>query len=268
MFDLARTLKRLKVRSRDIEIMAKAPPTRPAMLRVYRTVNEHLLSVLETTQLGQCKHLTGECAALVDPLHRRACRVMWEQYRESCEITSWIPSEHQQSPASLASWHLSNWKDRCLSWRHSLDVFFLLGTPIVRHFTTKAMPEMHYSIFGNDMVLLQAQHPHPKMTKHVWFVRSSSLNTELRRRLAEEHRHATPINQNLYREFTFSIQSRPAIGVLSILSSDGTIRVGDVLRHVPGANTTHIEHLVIMGFVQRSDDVLTLTQEGSEFLAL
>jgi hypothetical protein len=177
------------VRQRDWKVIAEAPPHNRDMAVTYQCVNDHLASRLKRRSLT-VHHITGEARALVDPAHRQVLRGACARGETSAIACSFESSDAPSAWDFVAHQH-KHWGR--FEWFDLIDILALAAHPVVRIYRLPEPEDVHFSIFGDRLVLLQEPHHHPTEEKWVWFLESRALAAALRPRLEQLFARAVPI---------------------------------------------------------------------------
>jgi hypothetical protein len=130
--------------------------------------------------------------------------------------------------------------------------------------------EMHYSVFGDKYVLLQAKHEHGQRVKEVWFAESAPLNRILTERAKGIIGRGMYLPPSIFKELTLSISSETALCALSILDerkrmSEGEFRSG--LQLIGLSEETYAD-LKAAAFVEEITSSVRITTIGENYLQL
>ena len=75
------------------------------------------------------------------------------------------------------------WSD--LNWFDLIDMLALGAEGVIQILRLPSAEDVHFSVFGEELVLLQGRHHHPTDAKWVWFIRSHELADALHERSVE-----------------------------------------------------------------------------------
>jgi hypothetical protein len=159
-------------------VIAESPPELHEMGETYQAVNDHLDSLLRRGPLS-IAHITGEARAIVDPAHRRVVRRVAE-YGQQVSVACTFDTQGDDRPDAwrfVARQH-QHWGR--MRWFDLIDVLELAASRLIRICWLAHAEDVHFSIFGHDLVLLQERHHHPTAEKWVWYVQSAALAEALR----------------------------------------------------------------------------------------
>jgi hypothetical protein len=215
---LAKALRSLRVdpevaRRDDWMTVAQAAPDPRQAAGVYAAVNDRLASIVERGPLP-IHHITGEARALVDPAHRRVLRADHAHGAEA-RLACWFESNELSAWEFVGGEH-GHW--RGLEWVDLIDILALGAYEVIRICRLDEPAETHFSIFGDDLVLLQQPHDHPQLAKWVWFVQSPSLVQAAWPQLDSLFCAATPIEPSSFNRVLVWLNSYEAFEGLTAIA--------------------------------------------------
>lgn len=253
----------------DIEIVDYSPADERENIKIYEKANETWLCNVEEKDPGKCVHITGEMRALSDPLHRQVCRRLWEKYKSRCSMAFYLPLEYESNARGILSRNRQNWKG--VSWSNHMDVFDLLSEGIVNLYFSRQAEAIHYSVFGNEYVLLQAKHEHGQHVKEVWLIRSEPLNEVLSIQAKRTIIKSKYMQPTLSGDLMMSVSGPLALHILISLSEKGNMSKDELFLKISASETFRdncLRDLENFGFVEQSDADLQLTSDGAKYLSI
>lgn len=281
MDELSETLANLGVTGVDlhsIKIIDRSEPVAEDNRQVYQSANNTLLTLIEQGDPGECIHVTGEMRALSDHLHRSVCRQILERRGDRVNMIGYVPavvrnrkredSEYwKEMGRETLRWMRENWPDA--TWLDCVDALDLVADAEVNLYSLPRQEEMHYSIFGDRYVLLQAKHPHGQHTKSVWFIESKPVYSRLTTRAHKTLERARYIPASIFSELTLSLSSPSALHVLFYLV-EKSISKEEQSRQLEDLDVSRNVFLDLeaAGFVSEVEDFLQITSEGENYLSL
>ena len=237
---------------------------------VYKRCNEVLLAELQKQSLGQIRHVTGEMRAISDPFHRYVCSLSYRRYGVPGEICAWLPPEHRISGRAVWEWNRRNWPART-RWQDHLDVFHRIAAGETVLYGLSKLEEMHFSLFGRDLVQLQERHDHAKHTKRVWLLKSRRLWDALLPTVERCFGDALEIPSRMFANFAALLSDPLHLDVLVRLTDEKTICEGEIGTLCGSFGTSFGEvmaDLQVAGFINREENRYAITTGGMEFLEL
>lgn len=158
------------------QIVRSAQPDDNAMSKVYSALNADLKQAVHSSALT-IRHITGEARVLIDPAHRN---VIAENHERGLP-TRIACRQHAETPISDAYTFFAAQRDRwaAVTWSDLIDIASLCARGSIRISVLDKPADIHYSLFGRDLALIQGQHEHPSERKNIWYVRSPRLVSEL-----------------------------------------------------------------------------------------
>jgi hypothetical protein len=241
--------------AQDWEILSQSPPDLAEMGHTYGYVNEHLKRIDRRSGLA-IRHITGEARALVDCAHRGVLRHAAEIRRTPAQLACHVRADGPASVWDFLGQQLPKWPS--VEWYDIVDILALVAERVVTVFVLERPETVHYSLFGEEFVLLQEQHEHPRNEKWVWYLRARGLVEKLQPRVSTLLEEAQELSASdfaaalewLYRHDSVSSMRRLRDG--GGLSMDG----GE-------AQAAGLAHLRAIGFVDVGG---ALTAVGSRWL--
>jgi hypothetical protein len=251
----------------SIALVATAEADPIQMALTYDKVNDTLLQILAQQPMEQCMHVTGEARAISDPKHRRVCREVHNK-GHICQIAGFLDGAINLNGAELMRWNQINWQE--VSWQNHLDAFALFGNGEAVMFLSDRLAEIHFSLFDDQYVLLQAEHEHPKSTKQVWFLQSAELNQYLQPTVEKLMEASKPVDPRLFSDFNLSLSTDEALCALYELAEKGEIPKSDFLPLLgeSGDRSLIDSNLRAIKFINSDDTRVRITSEGQEYLSL
>lgn len=179
-----------------VEILTYADPDLPDIGIAYGSVNKLLGEMVARRQLSGVSHITGEARALVDAAHRTLLR---EHAAAGCESRLACFLGDMKAPTALdfVQYELQHW-GADLEWYDIVDILSLAATGALTLHVLPAQEPVHFSLFGPDLVLMQAQHVHPSPEKYVWFLRSGGMHDYLKTGVEARFADAFKISQGSF----------------------------------------------------------------------
>jgi len=241
--------------------------------RVYDATNRLLLDLLRSNELGICIHITGEMRALTDPFHRQVCEEMQRRVERCFDVLYQIPRDRLYKAASIVGWNLSRWaKGHQRRWEEDLRTIDVIARRSVELFAYDTLDIVQYSVFGNKYVLLQEKHQERPRSKRVWLLESEQLNILLTERSRAYLRSATEIDEGLFHEFVTNVSGIAAHRYLKRLdhaSVDRESLLADrFVQYYVEEPQDVLDALIVMGFVHRRKERLSISPTGRQFLNL
>jgi hypothetical protein len=163
----------------QMKVLAVSEPDLQENGDIYQRVNDCLVERVATRPI-RIEHLTGEAVALGDPAHRRVIKLCHERgltARLGCFFEDGGATADAFFRHSLRCWRHAEWFD-------FLDALFYAASARIAIYRLRRAAPVHYSLFANDLVLLQDKHRHNE-PKRVWFIESPGAVAALEPRLEE-----------------------------------------------------------------------------------
>jgi hypothetical protein len=251
----------------DWKMIEQAPPDLEDMGETYERVNDHLDSALKRRPLS-IRHVTGEARALVDPAHRRILRKVHER-GEQAAIASFFETEEAPTARDFVEQQHRHWGR--LKWLDLIDVLELSANRTISISRLPASEDVHFSVFGDALVLLQQPHHHPTHKKWVWYVESRELADRLRGRLDQLFASSVPVDPESFDRLLNWLHEYETFEVLTEIAGtedlgdeedDGDTPGEDVLGTGPQPDSIHAG-LVALGLAE--PERIGLTQLGREW---
>lgn len=254
------------------KIIAFSPANKQENKKVHEITNKLILDLIETNDLGECIHVTGEMRALTDPFHRRLCEEMRLRDKGSFHVLYNIPEKMQNDAISIVNWNLTRWTKKSVvrEWTEELRSIDVIANCAVDLFAYNTENEVQYSVFGDKYIQLQEKHNATE--KRIWLLESDDINSHLVDRGKNFIGKAIDINQHLFREFTLNLSGVAARRYLSKLSKKKFIDENKLLndafvRDFAPDPKGALDVLKTMEFViEDAHKQLSITTEGREFL--
>lgn len=259
-------------------VLIEGTATEEENQRVYDYANRTLLEYIGGDRFGECIHVTGEARALGDPLHRYVCRAVAESYEHRIKMVCYVPrlltpdrlestESWRQISRKAFDWMSQTWTAR--SWRDYVDAMDLMADGDIELYVLPKKEGMHFSVFLDRFVLLQAKHPHGAATKDVWFLESSTLHAALSSIAHQVVAKARKVPTNGFRDMSLSLGSPRALHILFRLRDEGGLEKHVVQRELTniGADWGIVPDLESAGFIEKDDGFLRATRSGVEYLS-
>lgn len=191
-------------------VVAQAEAQDDPMVAVYKRLNDDLQAQVESEHRIAIRHITGEARVLVDPAHRNvmaandlptmvACRQLPAGVGRIVDGVTFIA-------AQLARWRHPTYDD-------IVDIVYLCATGRTRVAVMADEARIHFSLYGIDRVLLQAQHVHPMERKRLWYLRSTELVNLLDARAEAYMRNASPVPMTSFQALLEWLVSPPILAI-------------------------------------------------------
>jgi hypothetical protein len=250
-----------------VKLEDAAPADSKENSRIYEFVNDTLLGVLAQQPMEQCMHVTGEARAISDPKHRRVCREVHNR-GHICQVAGFLDGSIELNGAELMRWNQGNWPNT--SWQNHLDAFALFANGEAVMFLSDRLAEVHFSLFDDQFVLLQAEHAHPATEKEVWFLRSAELNAHLQPTVEKLMEASKAVDPCLFSEFNLSLSTDEALAALYTLSEKHAISQPDFLALLDRSPEPDVidSNLRAIKFVEGDQTRTQITSDGEEYLSL
>ncbi len=280
--DLFKTLASLgitRIDSNQFKILDESGSEVEGNKRVYSTVNECLHRLIKEGNPGRFIHITGEMRALADKKHRYVC---WEKAASGSEIVNmissiqnWYPSGETRTPTywkQLGRRILSQMWD-CwgnASWQNHMDALDLLADAEVNLFAIPNEEKIHYSIFENKFILLQAKHSHTQPSKPVWFIESKYLFEQIAPRTYQTLENSFQVPVTVFSELAMSLNSTTALHLLLILADKQIVERKQLYYELKESNkfSDTLFDLEAAHFVNCNQSYVQMTDSGKEYLKL
>ena len=137
-------------------------------------------------------------------------------------------------------------------------------------YATPVREKIHYSVFADKYVLLQSEHSPPSHKKHVWFMRSGSMNEILKQKAQEIIKRSELISARIFKDFAASLSGRLAFHILYSLRDQPLI--AEKIMSIRFWSQADIEdclaNLALIGFITISKDIYHITPLGLKYLML
>lgn len=284
MDKLEQTLKELGIKdisSLKKEVCLSSPADKEKNGRLYRRVNaKYLLPMLDEKNLGECIHITGEISALADRLHRRVLRKSRENYDNRFKIVCSLSVMQKYKERDdlfyrnigreILSWIRQKWKGLRFQWIDYLDVFDLLGDYEVKLYNLPRREKIHYSVFGDEYILLQAWHDVGVHVKEVWLLRSRQLFEILKERAKQIVDISELLHPRIFKELTLSLSNSSALHILSLLHENKKLKTEELNHQLNGQPSfrNSYANLEAAGFIATADNYTHITEQGEHYLSL
>jgi hypothetical protein len=171
----------------NLRVLVEAPPDESIIAVKYQEVNDLLGPMVERDPNLPIRHLTGEARVLKDPAHRRILRQSTNA-KLGCSV-----KDHDGSAWSFFAHATRYWSD--FDWFDLVDTLDLAARGKIEICLLDEPETIHFSVFGDQFVLLQDRHEHPQAKKWVWYIESSNLVMELVPRVKSAFEAATPLDR-------------------------------------------------------------------------
>jgi len=262
-----------------IETLLMSPADAEKNERLYKEVNEkYLLPLVKQQDLGECIHITGEMRALSDSSHRMVCREERKKYHNRIKLVCSLPPISKSKDRSsvfynttgskILGWIKQDWKDPNLKWSDYLDIFDLIGDDYVSLYSLPRPEKIHYSVFGDEYVLLQAHHEVGIHKKEVWFLKSRPICDELREEAKSTVKSAENVSFSVFKRFTLSLSSMKALEILFLLSEKEIPRQKLLTKIRADSSELEYFNLGAAGFIDECEGLSKITEQGNEYLKL
>lgn len=202
----------------DWTIIAESPPELHEMGETYQAVNDHLAGLLSNGPLS-IAHITGEARAIVDPAHRRVLRQAADYGQETAVACIFKTDGARPDAWCFVARQRQHWGP--MRWFDLIDVMELAARRLIRICRLARAEDVHFSLFGEDLLLLQERHHHPTAEKWVWFVRSAPLVAALRPRLVRLLAEAVTIDPLSFDQILDCLNDYETLMALSSLAAVG-----------------------------------------------
>jgi len=272
MDKLGETLEELGIKdvaSLEIEIRSHSGANEQGNKQLYEEANKTLLSIVEERNPGECIHITGEMRAFADRLHRLVCRKIWERHKSRFNMVCYLPRARRIAGREILKWNRQNWEDT--PWMDHLNVFDLLGDAVANLYALQDTEKMHYSVFADKYVLLQAKHPHPgPHVKEVWLLESRPLNKMLVSKAKEIISRGYYIPPSVFKELTLTISSPTALHILLSLYDKKKIMKEELFHQLKGLKLSKNSYMDLesAGFIEEVGNFVQVTKQGEDYLEL
>lgn len=269
---LKTTLRKLGVGDMEIapsSIIAASPPDKQGNAEVYNRCNEVMLGELQRQSLGSIFHVTGEMRAVSDPHHRQVCRIASRHYGAPIKMMAYIPADRKRTGRDIWNWNTRCWPPQ--SWQNHLDAFHLFASQETILYGLPSPEAMHFSLFGDQYVLLQEEHDHDAHVKRVWLLKSGTLRAALVPRVEKCFRSATEIPARLFQNFAGLLSDPLHLDALFQLKTREEIDRENFKLECEVFGTSLEEVLAdlsTVGFIDYPDGAVRVTKSGIEFLSM
>ena len=237
------------------EVIGAAEPKTDQMSDVYRQLNQDLERLASAGPID-VEHITGEARVLVDPEHRRVVResgARGGRTHVGCRQAgdSPVTDAYGFFGAQLRELNGASRRWASISWPDVVDICSLASQGVMRVYVMPVGQPVHFSVYGEDRVLLQGAHPHPTERKWVWYVRSQQLVDQLRPLARELLQSSRPIPATA---FTGMLQWLSSPEILPLTDQDYGSRLD-----ARSIRESDLDRLLRAGFVERARDQLRVT---------
>jgi hypothetical protein len=248
------------------KMIEEAPPDLRDMGVVYERVNQHLASALKRAPFS-IRHVTGEARVLVDPAHRRILRDAHEKGERSAVAcffeTAGPPTAWDFVALQHRDWGLYKWLDL-------VDLLELAARQVICISKLPQAEDVHFSVFGDSLVLLQEPHHHSTHKKWVWYIESPMFADLLRERLEQLFARTVAIEPRSFDQLLDWLHEFETFEVLTEIAEteDLSDEEGDIARKIdvsgvgPRPDSIH-SRLVSLGFAD--PERVRLTRLGREW---
>lgn len=207
----------------DWELIEQAPPDDEQIGDTYRRVNAHLMTALQHGPL-RIRHVTGEASALADPAHRQVVKADHDLGAQTALACSFEAPQRPTAWDFVARQH-GHWK--YLKWFDLVDMLALAARDMAAISRLRRPAEVHYSVAGDDLILLQEPHDHPSTAKWVWFVRSRTLADAVSPQIDRLFAEASPLRAGGFGEildWLHSYEAFETVRALALATGKGSFR--------------------------------------------
>jgi hypothetical protein len=204
------------VESVGLRVLHHSDPQSAKMARTYQFVNDHLEGLVKGRPGMRIRHVTGEARALLDPAHRRVLR--HTARRGDCG-TLLCHFKFERAPTALQFVREQHGHWNCETWVDIIDLLSLAAAKEVCIRVLQQAEPIHFSLFGDSLVLMQDKHTHPTVEKRVWFVESSALVEHLTPRVAKLWEDALPIPVLTFDDALNQLHEHETVAVATAMSN-------------------------------------------------
>jgi hypothetical protein len=239
--------------------------------KVHDATNRLILSLLATSELRECIHVTGEMRALTDPFHRNLCAAMAAREKGMFTVLYHAPEEHRASPDKLVRWNLSRWAAKTeRKWWEELKTIDVIAQRAVDLRAYDTLDEIQFSVFGGRYILLQEKHS-DAAPKRVWLIESEEINATLSEKAREFSARAVDVDESWYRDFSLNLSGMSARRMLLALRDGARMPSDELCALAEGLSSTAprdaLDALDAMAFVKNdASDKWHITAAGENFL--
>ncbi len=243
----------------DLEVIEYSPASEEANEELYESANDHMMSVIEEDEPGECIHITGEMRALADSFHRKVVQRLWERHESPFKMVFNLPQDLDATGSGIMSYNRRAWEN--VSWKDHISVFDLLKDGKVRLFDSPKVEPIHYTVYGDSFVMLQGEHDHLQHEKEVWLTDSRTLAERLVSDAEETIQSSTAIPPMVFNRFTASLSSDFALSIL-LKAQSGDLVESDEFEE------PYLTNLQTIGFLSQNGNSIEITSSGEEFLEI
>ncbi|MFB6187490.1 MAG: hypothetical protein ABEI86_11570 [Halobacteriaceae archaeon] len=246
------------------EILEYSPADRQTNAEVYESANEHMLSVIENDDTDEYMHITGEMRAITDPKHRRVVNKLYNRHGASFDMLFRLPKEFECNVNGILKYNQKAWSGTEVNWKDHLEAYDLIKNEKIRLYNTPKLEPIHYTVYGDEYILLQAKHDHLEHEKAVWLLKSEEISQKCKRYAEKRKRKSTQIHPNRFRQYISTLSSSFALNILlSAKKNGGSIKVNDINAEM---RDPYLKNLSSINFINRDNRVVRITNEGEGFL--
>ena len=242
----------------DIEVVDYSPASEPGNASVYAAVNMILLDAAGRRAPGECTHITGEMKAIADPLHRQVCRAIWNRRHTRFLVVTFIPDGVPRTGMHIAARNRAVWGGT--GWHDQVGALDLLAEGVVELRATRTLEPIHYSVFDDSFVLLQAQHDHEQHIKEVWILRSETIHAELARHARQTAARARRVRPSGFARYLADLEHPLTLRVLEAIAAGA--------KPAKPQLDERLEVLAAVGLVDLTGETASLTDDGRGYLEL
>lgn len=253
----------------NIEIIDYSPSTSEGNIKIYKHINEILQELIKREQPGEYIHITGEMRALKDPNHRTLIKELFELHKYRINIVYYLPHENEITGYKILKFNQEHWENA--TWIDYLDAMDILGGGKAKLYCESERALIHYSVFGDDIVLFQSEHHSHIHVKEVWILKSKLLWEKFylrAKRILQKSEYIHPIIIN---RFLLSISNSISLHVLISLYHKEAMKkeeLNNEIEKLDKFNEFNIQNLILIGFLKKINDSIYLSEEGKEYIKL
>lgn len=237
------------------EVLFEAGPNYEEISRAYGATNDLLRQQATGSRGLESVHITGEARALIDAAHRRVLRLAGAGGVVPVVGCHYEEGGGSDDAATFFQREGAFWKSP--PWTDLVDVAAMVASGSVALVRLAEPAPIHYSLFGDDLVLLQDRHEHPSDLKRVWLVHSQDLHAELKPKAKAYLERGRRLDRAAFDAMLESIHSPEAIDLASDLEAN---------ESVERQASVEANALIAFGFVRSDENRLLLTESGRAWL--
>jgi len=234
---------------------------------LYQSVNRTLLKRLETRPLRDCTHITGEMRALSDKFHRHVLRQATKQQAEEPTVLFSLPRSDRNAASRILRWNRESWGEESSILDH-LSAFDILSQGSIQLWAADGDPGVQYSLFDNELVLMQSAHAIRQHVKYVWFLQSEALHGILSKRADELIQTSESLSSGRFTRFNLNLSDPAAMDILAMLRDAPGLAPSELPPRLRGHErvTELLDDLDSCGFIERTRNGFQLARAGFEYL--